>query len=255
MGTGCYTLKDYSLEQAGMDQTVIIPSRFNGPPDSGNGGYSCGVLAGLIEGPARVRLHVPPPLDRPLEVRTGEGRSVQMYDGEILVGTALPAPLELDAPEAPSLEQAADASSRYVCYENHVFPSCFVCGPGRPCHDGLNLFAGPVEDWSQLASPWNPSADLLDEQGYVLPEIVWSALDCPGYFACMGKNVRPALLGELHASLLEPAPGGEPLLVCAWPLGEDGRKLFAGTAVANAGGKILAMARSTWIQIDLGGVA
>ena len=47
-----------------MDRSVIIPSRFNGPPDSGNGGYSCGVLAAFIDGPARVRLHVPPPLDK-----------------------------------------------------------------------------------------------------------------------------------------------------------------------------------------------
>ena len=252
---GCYTLIDSPEEQAGMGQSVVIPSRFNGPPDSGNGGYSCGVLAGFIEGPARVRLHVPPPLDTPLEVRTGERGFVRMFDGDTLVGTALPDPLEMDVPAAPSLEQAAEASTRYLCYENHVFPSCFVCGPGRPAHDGLDLFAGPVEDWGLLASPWNPSADLLDEQECVLPEVVWSALDCPGYFACMSENIRPALLGELHASLLEPVPGGEPLLVCAWPLGEDGRKLFAGTAVANASGKILAKARSTWIQVSLGGAA
>lgn len=238
-----------------MDPSVIIPSRFNGPPDSGNGGYSCGVLARYIDGPARVRLHVPPPLDTPLAVNTGEGGSVQMSDGDILVGTAFPAPLELDAPAAPSTEQAADASTRYVCYENHVFPSCFVCGPGRPGHDGLDLFAGPVEDWSLLATPWQPSGDLLDREGLVKPEIVWSALDCPGYFACMGEHIRPALLGELHASLLQPVPGGEPLLVYAWPLGEDGRKLFAGTAVATAGGNILAVARSTWIQVSLGGSA
>jgi hypothetical protein len=232
-----------------MDQSVIIPSRFNGPPDSANGGYSCGVLAAFIDGPARVRLHVPPPLDTPLAVRAGEGGSLQMFDGDTLVGTALPAPLELDVPAAPSLRQAAEASTRYACYENHVFPTCFVCGPGRPAHDGLDLFAGPVDDWSLLASPWNPAADLLDERGRVQPEIVWSALDCPGYFACMGDNVRPALLGELHASLLKPVPGGEALLVHAWPLGEDGRKLFAGTAVVTANGEVLAMARSTWIQI------
>lgn len=238
-----------------MDPSVIIPSRFNGPPDSGNGGYSCGVLARFINGPARVRLHVPPPLDTPMVVKAGADGSVQMYDRESLVGTALPAPLELEVPAAPSPQQAADASTRYLCYENHVFPSCFVCGPGRPAHDGLDLFAGPVVDWSQLASPWNPTADLLDQYGHVRPEIVWSALDCPGYFACMGENIRPALLGELHASLLKPVPGGQPLLVHAWPLGEDGRKLFAGTAVASSNGEVLAVARSTWIQISLGGPA
>ena len=44
--------------------SLSIPARFNGPPASGNGGYSCGVLAACVAGPARVRLHAPPPLDR-----------------------------------------------------------------------------------------------------------------------------------------------------------------------------------------------
>ena len=42
-----------------MSTQVTIPARYNGPPDSGNGGYSCGVLAAFIDGPARVRLHSP----------------------------------------------------------------------------------------------------------------------------------------------------------------------------------------------------
>ena len=32
-----------------MSDTVTIASRFNGPADSGNGGYSCGLLAAFIE--------------------------------------------------------------------------------------------------------------------------------------------------------------------------------------------------------------
>ena len=34
----------------------------------------------------------------------------------------------------------------------------------------------------------------------------------------------------------------------AWPLGEDGRKLHAGTALVTADGETLAVARQTWIQ-------
>ena len=232
-----------------MDTTAIIPSRFNGPPDSGNGGYSCGVLAAHIDGPARVRLHVPPPLDRPLEVRPTADGGVEMVDGENLVGTATPAPFDLEVPEAPTLEEARDAMSRYPCYEGHVFPSCFVCGPGRPAHDGLGIFPGPVEDWNLLASAWKPDKDLLDGAGRVKPEIVWSALACPGYFACMGKQPRPAVLGELQLKMLGNVPGDEALVVFAWPLGQDGRKLYGGTALATAGGTVLACARSTWILL------
>ena len=130
-----------------------------------------------------------------------------------------------------------------------MFPTCFVCGPGRPGHDGLELFAGPVEDGSVLASPWEPGEGLLDNHGVVRAEIVWSALDCPGYFACMGENIRPAVLGELQARLLSAVAGRQTLVVYAWPLGEDGRKLYAGSAVATVSGDVLAYARSTWILL------
>ena len=46
---------------------VTIDPRFNGPPDSGHGGYVSGVVASFLEGPARVRLHRPPPLGRRLD--------------------------------------------------------------------------------------------------------------------------------------------------------------------------------------------
>jgi hypothetical protein len=42
-------------------------------------------------------------------------------------------------------------------------------------------------------------------------------------------------------------PGdGEQSVVAAWPVGEEGRKLHAGTALYG-GGDLLALARQTWI--------
>ena len=41
---------------------------------------------------------------------------------------------------------------------------------------------------------------------------------------------------------------GEQCVVVAWPLGEDGRKLQAGTALLAADGECLALARQIWIQ-------
>jgi hypothetical protein len=43
-----------------MREQVIIDPRFRGPPDSGHGGYVCGVVAGLIDGTAEVTLRRPP---------------------------------------------------------------------------------------------------------------------------------------------------------------------------------------------------
>ena len=36
-------------------------------------------------------------------------------------------------------------------------------------------------------------------------------------------------------------------VVTSWPLGEDGRKLFAGTALFAADGELLALAKQVWI--------
>lgn len=227
--------------------TAAIPARFNGPPTSGNGGYSCGVLAAFIDGPARVRLHAPPPLDVEMSVQVGDAGAVAMFDGDKLIGSAAPCELELDIPAAPSVTQARDASARYPSRDEHMFETCFVCGPKRPAHDGLELFPGPVRDWSLLACPWLPGDDLLDEHGNVGEAYLWSALDCPGFFAGMGEEVRPAVLGELEGRLVTPVQGGRTLVVFAWPLGEDGRKVYAGTAIATGDGSVVAYSRSTWI--------
>ena len=52
---------------------ISIDARFNGPPDSGNGGYCSGVFASFVDtsGPdagVEVTLRRPPPLDTPLTV-------------------------------------------------------------------------------------------------------------------------------------------------------------------------------------------
>jgi hypothetical protein len=172
-----------------------------------------------------------------------------MWAADVLVATAWPAPLDLEVPAPPTLAQAEDAATRYRFYEGHLFPTCFVCGPKRPAHDGLEIFAGPVNDWSLLAAPWRPAPDLLDADGTVRPEFVWAALDCPGCFAAIGEHERTAVLGELHAERLAPVPGDQMLVACAWPLGQDGRKLFAGTALANGDGVVLARARAIWIAL------
>lgn len=45
---------------------IVIERRFRGPPESGHGGYTCGLLAREIPGAAEVSLRVPSPLERRL---------------------------------------------------------------------------------------------------------------------------------------------------------------------------------------------
>ena len=57
--------------------TLTIASRYKGPPESGNGGYVCGLIATSLQVDIRVRLVAPPPLETPLELAPdGEGQWV-----------------------------------------------------------------------------------------------------------------------------------------------------------------------------------
>ena len=49
-------------------ETIVIDSRFRGPPRSANGGYACGMLARHLSGGVSVRLSAPPPLDTELRL-------------------------------------------------------------------------------------------------------------------------------------------------------------------------------------------
>jgi len=55
------------------------------------------------------------------------------------------------------------------------------------------------------------------------------------------------VLGRMTARVLRVPDVGESCVVTAWPLGEDGRKLFAGTALFATDGELLALARQIWI--------
>jgi hypothetical protein len=236
------------MEQA-MGEQVTIPRRFNGPPDSGNGGYSCGVVARLLGGPAEVTLRCPPPLGRPLEVvRRGDG-GVELRDGERLVAEGVPAELEIEVPPPVSLAEAEDAARRFPWFTGHPFPRCFVCGPDRRAGDGLRILAGPVAGRPVAAAPWTPSPADCGPDGTVLPEIAWAALDCPSWFGAHAFHPSSgvALLGRLRARLLAPIRAGEPCLAMGWHLGTEGRKVIAGSALYSAGGELRAAARATWI--------
>ena len=104
-----------------MTETTTIPSRFRGPAASGNGGYTCGLVAGLIEGDAETTLRAPPPLECSLWVERTD-RAVALFDDEILVAEARAAEWSLEVPPPPTLEQAIAAAARYAGFKHHAFP-------------------------------------------------------------------------------------------------------------------------------------
>ena len=230
----------------------VVPSRFCGPPESGNGGWVSGHAATLLrpdpEAAVTVRLRNPPPLDRELTVvpRPDQGPdSLELHDGDHLVLEATLTPgLDVDGiPEAVSFADATAAGADYEGLVDHPFPTCFSCGPEREPGDGLGLRPGRLPgDGGAYAAAWVPTLE-------VDVETVWAAIDCPGGWAS-GFAGRPMVLGTMTAQVRALPTPGEAHLVMAWPRGGEGRKFQSGTALYAAGGRLLAQAEATWISID-----
>jgi len=231
------------------DQTLIIERRFHGPPDSGNGGYVCGRLAAFIDGCAKVRLMIPPPLDVPLQVVKKPG-GVELLDLGRVVAKAWPGHVDLDIPDCPSLAEARAASRHFGGFKHHPFPSCFVCGPDRKEGEGLRIFAGPTAGNDGVSCPWMADASLCDRNGQLYPWFVWCALDCPSGWAVPDFEGRPAVLGEMSVQINAEVRCGQQLIISGWEIGRDGRKHHTGSALYNAAGDVLASAKATWFEID-----
>ena len=229
---------------------VKIDRRFCGPAQSANGGYSCGLLAAEIGGPAEVTLRVPPPLGRPLLRQVREDGSAVLLDGKAVVAEARTTTLEGSVPAPVTRDQATRASQRYEWIDEHPYPCCFVCGPERDPGDGLRIFPGPVEGRELYACTWTPEESLGDGSGSVRPEFVWAALDCPsGIVTDRFGEIGMVLLGRLAVELLEPVPSGEICVLTAWTVGREGRKLDTGSALFAADGNLLASSRARWIEL------
>ena len=234
---------------------IRIDSRFHGPPNSANGGYASGRIAAMIGNCVEVTLRRPPPLDVDLELRSENGGAA-LYDGDQLVGSARAASVpRVDFPSL-TVEQARDAARHTFPNDRHPLPTCFVCGPQRAHGDGLNIRVGPTEpadtDWEGvLAAPWVPHPSLGDDQGAVLHEFVWAALDCPTGFACSSSHgMRIILLGRQTVAIERSLQVGEEYIVVARQTGHDGRKFFAESALLDTSGTRLAVCTAIWIEVS-----
>ena len=205
--------------------------------ESANGGYTCGLLAQLLGARSVDAILLrPPPLERELRF-DGLG----LWAGGELVAEAEAAEVDLD-PSAPvSYAEAEEASRRYPGFQHHAFPTCFVCGPARSEGDGLRIFAGPVEGRDVVAAPWRAPDDVEET-------LVWAALDCPGSIAVGFPERGETLLGRLAGRVDGTPRPGERCVVVGWRLGEEGRKLHAGTALFGEDERLLGLARAVWIE-------
>ncbi|MFI6782779.1 hypothetical protein [Micromonospora sp. NPDC050276] len=211
-----------------------IESRYNGPPGSGNGGWSAGIFAAAAGGtaPVEVTLRRPPPLETELTFVDGEVRDPA---GELVAEVRPAGAIDVVVPPV-DLAAAVAAAAHYPGLVEHPFPSCYVCGPQRA--DGLRIFPGRLPD-GRTAAPFR-----VPER--VSAATVWAALDCPGGWAVLTPG-RPYLLGRIAAVVAAvPSPGDECVVTGAM-LRVDGRKALVHTSLYGPDGALLGAARATWI--------
>jgi hypothetical protein len=242
--------------------SITIDQRFCGPPNSGNGGYVCGLLAAHIGVSAEITLRAPPPLGCELELIVDGDGAAELRDGATILATGRREHVDLSDIPTASFAEAEDAARRTPYDErNHQLPGCFVCGPGRAPGDGLRIFTGPLapsadEGMDVMAAPWVPDANLAGQDGYVAPEFVWASLDCPTGHAGLGarrlgmSGAEAILLGRMSARVDKRPRPGDRCVVVAWPTGRERRKLFAHGALLGANGDVLAVARATWLVVE-----
>ena len=255
---------------------LVVPSRFCGPPSSGNGGYSAGAVAAYVEDgcphdharpwPAiTVSLLAPPPLDVPMTITAAdEGGVLATYDGRSVLSARRTDDHVADvAPVAPDEARAAEAS--YAGLAHHPFPTCFSCGTGRQPGDGLRIFPGRVSDSPaedgvpprpRVAATWTPDPTVAEDyHAYEdshpragLP-VTWAALDCVGGWAG-DLEERLIVLARMTARLDSLPRIGEEHVLVGLGRGQDRRKTWTSSTLYDADGRVVASAEHLWVSVD-----
>jgi hypothetical protein len=234
-----------------LHSKIVVAQQFRGPPNSGNGGYVCGLMAARIDGVATAMLRAPPPLDTPLDLALEDG-VVRILDAAgTLVGEARPGEAAAlpSPPPPPSLAAATAAAAGFPGLHRPFHPVCFTCGDQLDDGFGLRVFAGQVEGMADgvVAGPWVPHPNFADAEGLAPIEVVWAALDCPGSVAWVVTEGGGGLLGTMTGQVLRRPAVGETTIVAAWPIEQSGRKRISGTALYSTAGDLMALSHQIWI--------
>lgn len=248
-----------------MQESIIVPARFRGPPESGNGGYVAGLLAEQFPEPQssaedaaiEVTLRAPTPLDRSMTPLRPDSDSLQLIIGETLIAEARRSELKLDVPEPPRFADALAAEKNSPSFIENInpllpqgkgfHPICFCCGADVAADEGLHVYAAPVQGFDGVAAAWQPSTVFADPDGLLPERILWAALDCPGQFAYFAAGIRTGMLGRMTGRILKPVPAAQELTVIGWCIDVERLKHFAGTALFDESGDLCGYSKQVWI--------
>lgn len=236
------------LADTQQHSSVVVGERFNGPPGTANGGYICGTIAQRLPGTVHeVTLRAPTPLDTTLHLQVA-GSAARLTDhAGVVVAQARTVEASPVPPPAVPVAMVEASEAAFAGYDDHPFPTCFVCGADRTHGDGLRILTAPLLGAPDIVvATWTPDAEHAGPDGTVATPIVWCALDCPTGLAHHGGGEH-AVLGRLTGSVVGPVLAGRPHVVVARRTGRDGRKLFAHAGIYDPDGTLVATSAATWI--------
>jgi hypothetical protein len=236
-----------------IDATPIrVGTWFQGPTESGQGGWTAHRLATAIGEPVTVAIRRAIPLDIDMTI-------IAVDDGWHLVDPAQPSEPVLIATRsdlifadttAVSINSAADARTRFPLHNEHPVPECFSCGTNA---DSMRVHSGPLAD-GRWATDWTVPDWAVNAAGTVDEGALWAAIDCAqAWYAGNAGGRRHSVTVQLAVEVLEPLEPGVTYSLGAWngtyDTEWDGRKRGAGGAVFAANGTCVARSSSFWIAI------
>ncbi|WP_233414773.1 PaaI family thioesterase [Streptomyces sp. N35] len=241
--------------ETGNETPLTLPAHATGYPGVAFGGYVAGLLAARTGAEqVRVDFRAAVPVATGIVLADGPDGATALRNGE---GTdlvlAAPAELTVEVPEPPSWAEAEEGALEQVGFLRRNPPpirDCYGCGPDVLPGQGLKLLPGRVAGRpGQLAGAWVPDRELAGPDGTLPPEIVWSALDCPGGLAGMriGRMPEGGVTARLTGTQLLPVRAGERHISYAWLLHREGRKTTVGVALTTAEGELCALGEALWI--------
>jgi hypothetical protein len=234
---------------------MVIDERYVGFVGQIQGGYLCGIAARELGPKAEIRLRQPVAAGSDIAIEQIDG-GVRLTKGDTLVAEGSAVDFTLDTPPAMDVEQSRRCAQTFPGFHTHPFPGCFCCGPARSAGDGLRIFPGWIYERQLAAAVWEPHRAFADSDGTVPGQFVWAALDCPALWALMfaapDDSDVSVVTGTIAMQVLSPIEAERPYVILAWPMGEEGRKIFTAAALYDEHGRPVAIAKQTCVRVEKG---
>ena len=232
---------------------IRIGSWFQGPTGSGQGGWAAHRFTTAIGEPVTVAIRRPIPLEVDMFIVDVDDDNWHLIDpsepvNPVLIATRWQPAFSTTNPV--SIDNAADARTRFPLHDEHPVPVCFSCGL-EP--DTMRVHSGPLQD-GRWATDWTVPAWAVNDTGAVDEGALWAAIDCAqAWYAGNAGGRCHAVTAQLAVDVPVALEPGATYALVAWngtySQDWDGRKRGAGGAVFASDGTCVAQSSSFWIAI------